>query len=223
LDELSEGLGLELRQEPETREEKVSPVDIDLILKWAALGESESLEFKKSTAEKERTCRTLCAFANGRGGRVLLGVTPSGKPVGQVVTDRTLEELAQEFRGFEPPLFPALDRVTLGAGTEVLILTVVRSPRAPVAFRGVAYERVLNTTRTMPRDTYQRLLLEEMHAVERRENRPASGWDISRLDTREIVVTLEESIRSGRMDDPGTREPLEMHSFTVTIQSAADR
>jgi ATP-dependent DNA helicase RecG len=62
----------------------------------------------------------------------------------------------------------------------------------------------------MPRDTYQRLLLEEMHAVERWENRPAEGWDISRLSTREIRVTLEESIRRGRMDDPGTREPLEM-------------
>jgi ATP-dependent DNA helicase RecG len=46
--------------------------------------------------------------------------------------------------------------------------------------------------------------------MERWENRPAEGWDISRLSTREIMVTLEESIRRGRMDDPGTREPLEM-------------
>jgi ATP-dependent DNA helicase RecG len=68
---------------------------------------------------------------------VLFGVTPSGKPAGQVVTDRTLEELAQEFRGFEPPLFPTLDRVAVGPSTEVIVLTVARSPRAPVAFRGV--------------------------------------------------------------------------------------
>ncbi len=185
-------------------------MDIDLIRSWVTLGESDTLELKKSTAEKERACRTLCAFANGRGGKVLFGVTPSGKPAGQVVTDHTLEELAQEFRGFEPPLFPTLNRVAVGQGTEVLVLTIVRSARAPVAFRGVAYERVLNTTRAMPRDTYQQLLLEEMHSVERWENRPAIGWEASRLDSREIVVTLEESIRRGRMDDPGTREPLEM-------------
>jgi ATP-dependent DNA helicase RecG len=117
--------------------ETVNPVDIELIRSWAALGESNTLEFKKSTAEKERACRTLCAFANGRGGKVLFGVTPSGKPAGQVVTDRTLEELAQEFRGFEPPLFPTLDRVAVGPSTEVIVLTVARSPRAPVAFRGV--------------------------------------------------------------------------------------
>ena len=182
----------------------------DQIIAWAAAGESETMEFKKSTAEKDRACRALCAFANGRGWRLLFGVTPAGKPVGQTVADSTLEDLAQEFQGFEPPLFPSVDRVAIGPGREVLVVTVARGARVPVAFRGVAYERVLNTTRTMPRDTYQRLLLEEMHATERWENRAAVGWDASRLDQREMVLTLEESIRRGRLDDPGTREPLEI-------------
>lgn len=100
------------------------------IAAWASTGESESLEFKKSTAEKDRACRTLCAFANGQGGRVLFGVTPAGKVVGQDVTDRTLEDLAQEFQGFEPPLFPSVERVFVDGGREVLVLTVARSARA---------------------------------------------------------------------------------------------
>lgn len=182
----------------------------DELTSLAASGESETQEFKKSTAEKDRACRTLCALANGQGGRLFFGVTPSGKLIGQTVADRTLEELAQEFQGFEPPLFPTVGRVSVDAGREVLVLTVARSARVPVSFRGVAYERVLNTTRTMPRETYRRLLLEEMHAIERWENRPAVGWDASRLDTHEMVLTLEESIRRGRIDDPGTREPLEI-------------
>ena len=105
------------------------------------------MDFKKSTAEKDRACRTLCAFANGRGGRLLFGVTPAGKPVGQIVAARTLEDLAQEFQGFEPPLFPVVDRVCIGPGREVLVLTVARGARMPMAFRGVAYERVLSITR----------------------------------------------------------------------------
>ncbi|MFM8769602.1 MAG: helix-turn-helix domain-containing protein [Rubrivivax sp.] len=117
----------------------------------AAAGESATFEFKKSTAEKERACRNLCAFANGQGGRVVFGITPAGKVVGQTVTDRTLEELAQEFRAFEPPLFPSVERVGIDDGHEALVLTAPRAARAPVAFRGVAYERALNTTRTMPR------------------------------------------------------------------------
>lgn len=174
-----------------------------------ASGESVTLEFKQSTAEKERACRTLCAFANGQGGRVLFGVTPAGKAVGQTVSDRTLEELAQEFRNFEPPLFPTVERVPVESGREVLVTSVVRSGRV-TSYRGVSYERVLNTTRVMPRDVQQRLLLEELHAVQRWENQPAEGWNASRLDTRELVLTLEESIRRGRSEDPGTREPLEI-------------
>jgi ATP-dependent DNA helicase RecG len=177
----------------------------------ATQGESATLEFKKSIAEKERACRTLCAFANGQGGRVLFGVTPAGKAVGQTVSDRTLEELAQEFQSFEPPIFPVVERVSVvsGAELEVLVVSVTHSARV-VSFRGVAYERVLNTTRVMPRDVHQRLLLEELHATRRWENQPAEGWDATRLDRREMVLTLEESIRRGRIEDPGTREPLEI-------------
>lgn len=171
-------------------------------------GESATLEFKKSTAEKERACRTLCAFANGQGGQLLFGITPSGKIAGQTVSDRTLEELAQEFQGFEPPLFPDIERIPVAHGLEVLHLTVRRPSVLPVSFKGIPYERVLNTTRVMPRATYHGLMLESLHATDRWETQPAAGWTIDKLDANEIIVTLEESIRRGRSDDPGTRDPI---------------
>ena len=177
-----------------------------------AAGESLTLELKKSTAEKDRACRSLCALANGQGGQVVFGVTPAGKVVGQKVTDRTLEELAQEFQGFEPPMSPRLQRIPVTdgaeAGLEVLLVQVEHAVQAPVSFRGVPYERVLNTTRVMPRATYQRLLIESMHATDRWEMQPAVGCGIDALDPREILVTIEESIRRGRMEDPGTRDPM---------------
>jgi ATP-dependent DNA helicase RecG len=177
-----------------------------------AAGESLTLELKKSTAEKERACRSLCALANGQGGQVIFGVTPAGKVVGQKVTDRTLEELAQEFQGFEPPLLPHLQRIPVGegneAGLEVLLVQIERAVQVPVSFRGVPYERVLNTTRVMPRATYQRLLIESMHATHRWEMQPAVGYGIDILDQRELVITVEEAIRRGRLDDPGTRDPM---------------
>lgn len=175
-------------------------------------GESQTLELKKSTAEKDPACRSLCALANGQGGHVVFGVTPSGKVVGQKVTDRTLEELAQEFQGFEPPLQTHMQRIRVSEidsqGLEALLVQVTRAADAPISFRGVPYERVLDTTRTMPRANYQRLLAEAMHATERWEMQPAAGCDISNLDTDELVVTIDEAIRRGRMEDPGTRNPM---------------
>ena len=177
-----------------------------------AAGESLTLELKKSTAEKDRACRSLCALANGHGGQVVFGVTPAGKVVGQKVNDHTLEELAQEFQGFEPPLLPHLQRIPVtngdGVGLEVLLVQVKRAAQSPVSFRGVPYERVLNTTRVMPRATYQRLLIESMHATNRWEMQPAAGCGIDTLDQTELVVTIEEAIRRGRMEEPGTRDPM---------------
>ena len=142
-------------------------------------GESVTLEFKKSTAEKDKACRTLCAFANGQGGELVFGVTPSGKVVGQKVTDRTLEELAQEFQGFEPFFSPFIQRIPIAGDDErdfeVLLVRVERAANTPVTFRGVPYERVLNTTRVMPRSDYQRHLLETMHA-KRSLGNPSSKW-----------------------------------------------
>ncbi len=130
--------------------------------------------------------------------------------MGQTVTDRTLEELAQEFQGFEPPLFPQTERVRLPDGLEALVVRVDRAPQPPVSFRGVPYERVLNTTRVMPRHTYQNLLLESVHASNRWETQTATGWTISMLDANEIRVSLEESIRRGRCEDLGTRDPTDI-------------
>ena len=184
------------------------------LLKLIAAGESQTLELKKSTAEKDRACRSLCGFANGQGGCVVFGITPSGKVIGQKVTDRTLEELAQEFQGFEPPIKTQIQRISLApsdeGGLEVLVVQVESSFDAPISFRGVPYERVLNTTRTMPRANYQRLLAEAMHATDRWEMQSAEGCDISALDTAELLVTIDEAIRRGRMEDPGTRNPLDL-------------
>ena len=104
-------------------------MSLEEIAALTATGESATLEFKKSTAEKDRACRTLCAFANSQGGKLLIGVTPAGKLVGQSVSDQTLEELAREFQNFEPPLFPSLERVNLADDRQVLVLSVERPPR----------------------------------------------------------------------------------------------
>jgi ATP-dependent DNA helicase RecG len=94
---------------------------------------------------------------------------------------------------------------------EVLLVRVERAANAPVTFRGVPYERVLNTTRVMPRSVYQRHLLETLHASDRWEIQAANGCKIQDLDLNELGVTIEESIRLGRLVDPGTRDPTSDH------------
>lgn len=172
------------------------------------LGESETLELKTTTGERREAARTLCAMANHRGGRVLFGVTPDGTVRGQQVSDRTIEEVAEELREISPPIFPTIERVDVGEGREVLAVSVSQGPVRPYMYRGRAYRRVGNTSPELSSDEYNRLLLERLHGQTRWENERADGWAAGDLDTAEIVRSVEEAIRRGRGEDPGTRDPV---------------
>lgn len=182
----------------------------DQIRAWAASGESEVVEFKRTTNERREAVRTLCALLNHRGGRVLFGVEANGQVIGQQVSDHTIEEIAQEIKELDPPAFPTIDRVDIGGGREVIVMTVTQGPVRPYSYKGQSYRRVGNTSPVMSRDEYNRMLLERLHGESRWENQPVERWTVSDLDIAEITRTIEEAIRRGRAEDPGTRDPADL-------------
>lgn len=99
----------------------MQPAELERIV---ASGESETVEFKKSTAQLPRCGETLCAFLNGQGGRVFIGSTPDGRIVGQQVSDSTLRDLAAMLVRFEPPALVSQKRIQVSEGLEVLVLSV---------------------------------------------------------------------------------------------------
>lgn len=144
-------------------------------------GESERLEFKRSTAERDRALRTACGMLNASiVGHVVFGVTNSGHVTGQHVGDTTLEELAQRLQtAFEPPAPVGIDRVAIEGDKEAIALRI--GPGSGLyAYDGYPHERVGRTTRRMPKATYKQRLLEQAHSSNRWELLPPRG---SRLTT----------------------------------------
>lgn len=160
-------------------------MELNELEKIVSFGESETVEFKKSTAQLTRAGETLCAFLNSQGGRAFVGVTPEGKIVGQQVADSTLREVAAMLARFEPPALISQERLRLPNGSEVLILSAPAvAGSGPFTFEARAYQRVGSTTSAMPQARYEALLLERAHGHSRWENAPAS--DVSPEDlTRE--------------------------------------
>ncbi|RPI71739.1 MAG: hypothetical protein EHM45_23140, partial [Desulfobacteraceae bacterium] len=170
-------------------------------------GESQTLEFKRSTGELKGGMQTLCAFLNGSGGMLLFGVRSEGKAEGQIVNDQTLRDIAQALDKFEPPVNLAVERLSVGNNREVLILNVKGASDAiPYSYEGRAHERVGNTTRKMPQTKYERLLLERGHAKRRWENLPAEGLTIKDLDRTEILRTRELAIQQNRISPDTSRD-----------------
>lgn len=170
------------------------------LLSLVQQGESEQLEFKLSSGQFPRAGETLCAFMNGRGGRVLVGIGPDGSMIGQTIADTTYRDLAQVLRRFDPPIPVDTETIPAGSGgLEVLVLKVEPSADSlPCTYDGRAYQRVGTTTSVMPQETYQRILLERTHSRRRWENEIAEVT-IDQLDAQEIRRTVQTGIASGRL------------------------
>ncbi len=87
-------------------------------------GESQTLEFKKTTGQRQRAGETVCAFLNGQGGFVLFGVKDNGEIPGQLVSSKTLMDLAREFRLLDPSISPDVDVVPWRNGHSVIVVSV---------------------------------------------------------------------------------------------------
>ena len=147
--------------------------------------------------------QTICAFANGGGGRVIIGVRPDRQLVGQQVSEQTFHEIAASRDHFEPPIELDVERVELAAGRTAIVLAVGGiSDSVPFTFDGRPFERVGNTTRKMPQERYEALLLERMHSRRRWENQEADEFTIKDIDRAEAQRIVEAARSTGRLVGP---------------------
>lgn len=177
-------------------------MQLEKIRRLILSGESESLEFKKTTGQRTEGVKTVCALLNGLGGFLIFGVSDKGDLTGQQVTSKTLEDLAIELRRIEPPAFPEIETIDIESDKK-LILVRVFGEQGTYTFDGRPYLRHGSTTQIMPRSEYERRLLERLHATNRWENQPVTEEiTIQDLDEEEIHNTLKNAIQKGRMDEP---------------------
>ena len=132
---------------------------------------------KASTEERIAGAVAVCAMLNHRGGTLLFGVQQSGRISGQIVGDRTIEQLSSALREIDPPAFPTIDRVHVRDELAVVVVTVPVGQHQPYIHRGRALRRVGSTNRAMSRDEYHRVLLERLHGQLRWENETGPGLD----------------------------------------------
>ena len=99
----------------------------------------------------------------------------------------------------------AYDRVMAGEGREVVTVAVDAGQNQPYTCKHRPWRRVGNTNEAMTQSAYEGLLLERLHTERRWENQSAD-WTVADLDHREIHRTVEEAIRRGRLEEPGTRD-----------------
>jgi len=110
--------------------------------------ESDRVERTQSVSDTDKACQAICAFANDLPdhrlpGYYIVGVDPSGKPMGVPITERLLESLAAHRDNGQVIPQPSMNVVKLEVdGIAVAVVEVFPSTLPPVRYKGVTYVRI---------------------------------------------------------------------------------
>ena len=113
------------------------------IQKLIDINETQTTEFKKSTAEKEQICQTICAFANSEGGIILVGIKPDGTLYKVTFSDESQTDITNLFTNFDPDLkrLVSINKQEFN-GYFLLVIEVQKSSIQHHCYKGKCYKRI---------------------------------------------------------------------------------
>jgi ATP-dependent DNA helicase RecG len=132
--------------------------------------ESAGLERKASFSDKDKICKTLCAFANDlantrKPGLLWLGIADDGRVIGVDATDTLLQKIDQiKSEGKIQPLPSLTVRQIMYEGKTLIALVVAPSSLPPVAYDGRIWVRMAASTQLASKED-ERLLAERRRAT----------------------------------------------------------
>nr|MBC8359864.1 putative DNA binding domain-containing protein [Candidatus Desulfatibia profunda] len=181
-------------------------MDQSEILKLIKKGESKTVEFKETFDNK--AIETAVAFANTRGGQILIGVSDKGAKKGVQIGKETLIGWTNQIsQGTQPRIIPEVESSEIESKI-IAVIQIKEFPIKPVSTKGRCYRRVGNSNRLMtPQD------IAEMHL-----HSTGTSWDkmpspdatMSDIDPEKIKRYIRQSRDAGRRDVGDREEPLEI-------------
>lgn len=178
------------------------------IQKLVSQGESETVEFKKSTSLMRSIGETVCAFLNGKGGTVLIGVNDKGELIGQDVSNHTRQEIAKELNKIEPSTHPQVQYIPIHKNKSLIVIQVDTNDHSPYVYDGRAFLRNQSTTSKMPQHRYEQLLVVRGQLNYSWENTIALNYTLDDLNHEEIFKTVADGIKENRIPASAQRDDI---------------
>ncbi|MFQ5641943.1 MAG: ATP-binding protein [bacterium] len=178
-------------------------MNLDKIL---SSGESQTVEFKESFDRE--SLETVVAFANTRGGTILIGVDNNGMVKGITVGTNTMADWSNQISQVtEPTVIPELESGEMN-GKLVVIITIKEYPLKPVSFRGRCFKRVSSSNRQMSPQEIAQMHLQSTGNSWDALPAAVSGSDI--FDSNKLKNYILSSTSSGRRTFPKSDKPSEI-------------
>ena len=163
-------------------------------------GESEQVEFKQNF--NQQTIQTLVAFANSKGGKIILGVNDKANIIGIDLSTESIQNWQNEIKSkTEPALFPDMESFTV-ENKNILIVTIPEYPVKPVSLQGRFYIRKNNSNHLLSASEINDVYLKSIQTSWDSYPYPDAKYDD--LDEQKIIAFIERVNQSGRFNLSGT-------------------
>ncbi|MDY6990688.1 MAG: putative DNA binding domain-containing protein [Thermodesulfobacteriota bacterium] len=164
-------------------------------------GESETLDFKRGDADLTSITRTVCAFANSKGGTVIVGVTNRGDVDGVKNAEEQNMALRKAVRqAISPRLYIASAVVEISKGKQVIVVDVPSSEEIPYTCGNKIFVRQATQTVEASGAIIRELITERHSRYARWERQLAHGETFESLDDKEIMMTARTGNESNLAD-----------------------
>lgn len=155
--------------------------------------ESEDLEFKSSLSELKEIIQTICAFANKNGGKIIIGVSPSGEILGVQVGKNTIEKLTNQIlTSLEPKIYPKIQTEKI-KNKIVIVIEIPEIKEKPVLAFGRPYKRMGKSTVKISKGEYERLILEKHKDKLQFDNQICLKATIKEIDKKKLRWFLRKA------------------------------
>ena len=171
----------------------MKPSELSNIIK---LGENEQVEFKSSF--NDETIESLVAFANTKGGTVIIGVNDDGIITGVTVGKETIPKWINEIKQkTQPAIIPDIEVVAIKE-YNTIVIKVSEFPVKPLSFKGRYFKRIKHTNHQLNTNEITNLNLQSLQLSW--DAYTAIGKTINNLDKHKIQQFIDKVNKSGRFN-----------------------
>lgn len=146
--------------------------------------ESETVETKRSTAQLKESLKSISAILNKhQKGILYFGIGPDGKPVKNILSEKTLRAISQSIsNNVEPKIYPS---ITIEKYNNVDIVKVsFEGNQIPYSAEGKYYIRVADEDKQMSAEELKRIILQNQD--QRWDSTPHHYAGLRDIDAKEV-------------------------------------
>lgn len=159
--------------------------------------EGSVLEFKESI-NKNVIAKTVCAFLNGSGGQILIGVKDDKSISGVKNAGDQVDFLSRFLVNVIVPAAPIMVSLERANDLDLILVEVYSGSRQPYIYSGSIYYRRDDKTVKATSDEISKLIHDRQFSEMHWERQTSPNAELSDLDETEIKNTIRESIKIGR-------------------------